>query len=141
MADDHGRFEDQLGGLIRQSKGRNDGLWEGTMTEYMALVHANPKITQLAPARIYELIMSRGTERVGGVASGKSTIASLLRRGLEQQEPPLYAIRDCPLHEEPLHLVPRSKRPEFERLLGARIEGDLCPVCHYRPTEAERYTD
>jgi serine protein kinase len=194
MADKSGRFEDVLGGLIQQSKGRNDGLWEGTMTEYMALVHANPKITQLAPARIFEMIMSKGTEAVdeaeklphyedmvrykffngevfgieevlhdlvqffragahrtetgkrilimvGPVSSGKSTIAAMLRRGLEEQENPLYAIRDCPLHEEPLHLVPRSKRPEFERLLGVRIEGDLCPVCKYRLTEDERYKD
>jgi serine protein kinase len=78
---------------------------------------------------------------VGPVSSGKSTIASLLRRGLEAAPTPLYAIKDCPIHEEPLHLVPRSLRPKFEQLLGVRIEGDLCPVCKHRLTSDERYRD
>jgi serine protein kinase len=78
---------------------------------------------------------------VGPVSSGKSTIASLLRRGLEQTETPVYAIKDCPIHEEPLHLVPRSQRPQFEELLGIRIEGDLCPVCKHALTTDERYRD
>lgn len=66
---------------------------------------------------------------VGPVSSGKSTIATLLRSGLERHDSPIYAIKGCPIHEEPLHLVPRSLRPEFEKLLGVKIEGDLCPVC------------
>jgi len=78
---------------------------------------------------------------VGPVSSGKSTIASLLRRGLELTETPLFEIRDCPIHEEPLHLVPRSLRPRFEQLLGVKIEGDLCPVCKYRLTTDEHYKD
>lgn len=78
---------------------------------------------------------------VGPVSSGKSTIAALLRRGLEKTETPIYAIKDCPIHEEPLHLVPRSQRPEFEKLLKVKIEGDLCPVCKYRLTTDERYRD
>ncbi len=76
---------------------------------------------------------------VGPVSSGKSTIAALLRRGLERTEVPLYAIKDCPIREEPLHLVPRSLRPKFEELLGVKIEGDLCPVCKYRLTNDEQY--
>ena len=75
------------------------------------------------------------------MSSGKSTIASLLRRGLEQSDTPIYAIKDCPIHEEPLHLIPRSQRPKFERLLGVKIDGDLCPVCKYRLTHDERYRD
>jgi len=66
---------------------------------------------------------------VGPVSSGKSTIATLLRSGLEREPTPMYAIKGCPIHEDPLHLVPRSLRPEFENLLGVKIEGDLCPVC------------
>ena len=78
---------------------------------------------------------------VGPVSSGKSTIASLLRRGLERTGTPVYAIKDCPLHEDPLHLVPRSLRAKFEALLGVKIEGDLCPVCKYRLTHEEQYRD
>lgn len=68
---------------------------------------------------------------VGPVSSGKSTIATLLRAGLQGLEVPVYAIRGCPIHEEPLHLIPHSLRGEFEKLLGVKIEGDLCPVCKW----------
>ena len=36
------------------------------------------------------------------------------------------------MNEEPLHLVPRHLRKEFDKMLGVKIEGDLCPVCRYR---------
>jgi serine protein kinase len=78
---------------------------------------------------------------VGPVSSGKSTIATLLRRGLEQMETPIYAVKGCPINEEPLHLIPRSLRPKFEKLLGVKIVGDLCPVCKYRVTSNEDLRD
>ena len=39
------------------------------------------------------------------------------------------------MNEEPNHLVPRSLRPEFEKVFGIKVEGDLCPVCRYRLME------
>ncbi len=194
MVEKNSRFENSLDDLIRQSKSKKDGLWEGIVTEYLSLIHKNPKITQSAPSRIYDMVSMKGTSEViefeklphyedmvrynffteeifgieevlhdlvrffragasrtetgkrililvGPVSSGKSTIAALLRRGLEKMETPIYAIKDCPIHEEPLHLVPRSLRPEFEKLLGVKIEGDLCPVCKYNLTSTERYQD
>jgi serine protein kinase len=36
------------------------------------------------------------------------------------------------MSEEPLHLLPRHLRREFEKMLGVKIEGDLCPVCRFR---------
>jgi len=36
------------------------------------------------------------------------------------------------MFEEPLHLIPRHLRKEFEKMLGLHIEGDLCPVCRFR---------
>ena len=39
------------------------------------------------------------------------------------------------MFEEPLHLLPRHLRREFEKMLGVHIEGDLCPVCRYRLKE------
>ena len=106
-----------------------------------------------------------GTERRvillhGPVGSSKSTIARLLKRGLEvysrRPDGALYAygwVRDlnkptevvpCPMHEEPLHLVTYKLRPLFEEMLNqdrrpgefrVRIEGELCPYCRqeYRP--------
>ena len=33
------------------------------------------------------------------------------------------------MHEEPLHLIPRELRPEFEKEYNVYIEGELCPSC------------
>ncbi len=68
---------------------------------------------------------------VGPVGSGKSSLMEALKRALEKA-PPVYALKGCPMREEPLHLVPKHLRKEFEELLGVKIEGDLCPVCRYR---------
>ncbi|MGH2354368.1 MAG: PrkA family serine protein kinase, partial [Chloroflexota bacterium] len=70
---------------------------------------------------------------MGPVGGGKSTIVSMLKRGLERytraDDGAVYAIKGCPMHEEPLHLIPDSLRPEVEKEYGIYIEGDLCPVC------------
>ncbi len=71
---------------------------------------------------------------MGPVGSGKSSLVERIQRGLEQA-PPVYAIEGCPMHEEPMHLIPRHLRREFEKMLGVNIEGDLCPVCRYRLKE------
>lgn len=68
---------------------------------------------------------------VGPVGAGKSSLMEALKRALEMS-PPIYVIQDCPMREEPLHLIPKHLRPEFEKVLNVKIEGDLCPVCRYR---------
>ncbi|MCU6709885.1 PrkA family serine protein kinase [Paenibacillus sp. J5C_2022] len=73
---------------------------------------------------------------MGPVSGGKSTIVTMLKKGLEKfsrtQRGAVYAIKDCPMHEEPLHLIPQELRPEIEQALGVRIEGNLCPSCQMR---------
>ncbi|HEU4964899.1 MAG TPA: protein prkA, partial [Bacilli bacterium] len=75
---------------------------------------------------------------MGPVSGGKSTIVTLLKKGLEQysrtDDGALYAIKGCPMHEEPLHLIPNELRPDFEREFDVRIEGNLCPSCRLRLT-------
>lgn len=71
---------------------------------------------------------------MGPVGSGKSSLVERLQRGLEELSR-VYAIEGCPMQEEPLHLLPRHLRREFEKMLGVHIEGDLCPVCRYRLKE------
>ncbi|SFS43864.1 PrkA family serine protein kinase [Paenibacillus sp. 453mf] len=73
---------------------------------------------------------------MGPVSGGKSTLVTLLKRGLEQfsrtDKGAVYAIEGCPMHEDPLHLIPLELRPEVEKELGVRIEGNLCPSCQMR---------
>jgi len=71
---------------------------------------------------------------MGPVGSGKSSLAEKVHRGLEAADP-IYTIEGCPMFEEPLHLIPRHLRKEFEKMLGLHIEGDLCPVCRFRLKE------
>jgi serine protein kinase len=72
---------------------------------------------------------------MGPVGGGKSTIVTMLKRGLEKwsrtEHGAVYAIKDCPMHEEPLHLIPPELRAEIERHYGIYIEGELCPQCRY----------
>lgn len=68
---------------------------------------------------------------VGPVGAGKSSLVEALKKSLVECEP-IYTLEGCPMHEEPLHLIPRHLRGKFEELLGVQIEGDLCPVCKYR---------
>jgi serine protein kinase len=180
--------------------------WEGTFDEYLDIVHEHPEVTRSAYQRLYDMILSHGTEEVyenkekvtrfrfftefaaqhgdaiygldrplmhlantfksaakgygterrvlllhGPVGSSKSTIARLLKKGLEQYSKIdagmvfSYSWRGenglwhkCPMHEEPLHLVPLELRPSLlARLNDGRrpgqpevvIQGDLCPFC------------
>jgi serine protein kinase len=159
-------------------------VWEGTFREYFELVTANPRLASLSHARICDMILASGTEKIaegtrdevtrynffsnelfgieesiakiveyfksaaqrlevrkrilllmGPVGGGKSTIVTLLKRGLEDwtraEDGALYGIKDCPMHEEPLHLIPLELRPEIEKHYGLYIEGELCPQCRY----------
>ncbi|RQW75216.1 PrkA family serine protein kinase [Lysinibacillus composti] len=69
---------------------------------------------------------------MGPVSGGKSTIVTMLKRGLEQyartDEGAVYAIKGCPMHEDPLHLIPHHLREEFYEEYGIRIEGSLSPL-------------
>lgn len=186
--------------------------WEGTFDEYLDIVREHPEITRSAYQRLYDMILSHGTEEVyenkqkltrykfftdfaarhgdgiygldrplmelvncfksaakgygterrvlllhGPVGSSKSTIARLLKKGLElysrSDEGMLFsytwkgeggAWHKCPMHEEPLHLVPLELRASLlARLNEGRnpqdppvvIKGDMCPFCRQMHNE------
>jgi serine protein kinase len=85
----------------------------------------------------------------GPVGSSKSTIVRLLKKGLEAysrtDEGAMYTFSwqidgetfPCPMHEEPLHVVPAPLRAELLGQLDHTlespliIEGDLCPACRF----------
>ncbi len=68
---------------------------------------------------------------LGPPSGGKSTLAILLKRGLEEysrtDEGALYAIKGSPLRESPLNLIPTSLRAQFRDTYGADITGELSP--------------
>ena len=68
---------------------------------------------------------------MGPVGAGKSALIEHVKKALEIAEP-AYHLEGCPIREEPLHLLPRGLRNDFEDLLGVHIEGDLCPICRHR---------
>jgi len=186
--------------------------WEGSFEDYLNIVMEHPEVTRTAYQRLYDMILSHGTEdtyenkekvtvfkfftefaarhgdavygidrtlmqlvntfksasrgygtekRVlllhGPVGSAKSTIARLLKRGLEEYSRTdagaLYAyswkmpdgsMQKCPMHEEPLNLVPKEYRPKLVAQLNSAKKGpheiavahDSCPFC--RQMFAER---
>ena len=69
----------------------------------------------------------------GPPSSGKSQLVILLKRGLEAytqtEEGAVYAIADCPQHEDPLNLMPHPLRQDFQAETGIHIDGELCPLC------------
>ncbi len=93
----------------------------------------------------------------GPVGSSKSTIARLLKKGLEnysrKAEGALYSFRwknigellhmenemDCPMRGEPLYLIPSERRKPVLDMINkgrdrsqlVRLEGDLCPASRF----------
>ncbi|GGH84494.1 serine protein kinase [Pullulanibacillus pueri] len=69
---------------------------------------------------------------MGPVSGGKSTLVTKLKRGLEQftrtDAGAVYAIKGCPMHEDPLHLIPEHLRQDFYNEYGIVIEGKLSPL-------------
>src|SRR6187399_2540512 len=191
-----------------------DLAWEGSFEEYLALVRERPQVTRNAFQRVYDMVISYGTEEYidnkkklvrynffrdeidegkdavfgldiplmrlmnvlkaasegygperrvillhGPVGSSKSTIARLLKKGLERysttHEGALFTFKwvnlgntglasgeadvfDSPMHEEPLRLIPQEWREQAIKKLGlsnekfrVKVEGDLDPASRY----------
>ncbi len=184
--------------------------WEGSFADYLEIILKNPGVTRTAFQRLYDMILSHGTEDVyenkekrirfkfftefasrhgdgiygldrqlmqlvntfksaalgygterrvillhGPVGSAKSTIARLLKRGLEEYSRSdagmLYTFwwknpdgsgwtRD-PMHSEPLQLVPEDQRESLLAVLNeqcvkphpysVKIKGDLSPYSRF----------
>ena len=67
----------------------------------------------------------------GPTSSGKSQLAVLLKRGLEEfsrtDEGQTYCLADSPMYEDPLTAVPESLRQRFFDDYGIKIDGKLSP--------------
>ncbi len=188
--------------------------WHGSFQDYLEIVRKNPRVLRTAYQRLYDMVMSYGTEEYedsrkkmvhykffddpidngkdavfgldaylmkfmnilkaaayrygperrvillhGPVGSSKSTIVRLLKKGLEHysrtDDGAIYSFEwvdvpkffndvdnspretvACPMHEDPLHLIPQEIRFDFikdligeEKALLYQVEGELCPTC------------
>ncbi len=117
--------------------GRRYRFFEGEM---FGLEHALDQLVDYFHSAAQRLeVRKRILLLMGPVGGGKSTLVALLKRGLENysktDQGAAYAIRECPMHEEPLHLIPDALRPDILAEYGIYIEGDLCPVCRQRLDE------
>lgn len=77
---------------------------------------------------------------IGPVGSGKTSMLDHMKRALELSGP-FYALEGCPIHEEPLHLVPKELRQRWGEALEVPLDhyqGYLCPLCKQRLHEEFR---
>jgi len=70
---------------------------------------------------------------MGPVGAGKSALTEHIKKALEGV--PYYHLKDDPQRGEPLQLIPRSLREEFEGMLDVKIEGDISPVARHKLLE------
>ena len=66
---------------------------------------------------------------MGPVGAGKSALTEHIKDALHDHT--YYHLKKDPQRGEPLHLIPRSLRKDFEKILDIKIEGDLSPVARY----------
>lgn len=194
-------------GDMQDVEGFQEQYWEGSFEEYLDIVRRNPKVACSAYQRLYDMIVSYGTEEYtrnreaivhykffddpfdngrdaiygldkslsqlvqifesgarrygterrllllhGPVGSAKSTIVRLFKKGLEaycKDDGAVYTLSwvdipdaermDCPMHEEPLHIIPLEFRSAVLAQLNAgrppgehvMLEGELCPACRF----------
>lgn len=196
---------------MQDVKNFQDLHWEGSFEEYLDIVRKQPMVARNAYQRLYDLIISYGTEEYyeykkritrykffddpigkgkdavfgidvhlmklvnffkaaaegygtdrrvlllhGPVGSAKSTIARMLKKGIEHYsrtiEGALYTFSweesalggvgwlPSPMNEEPLLLIPTDMREAVEKELNrstnglgypVRIRGELCPVSRF----------
>jgi serine protein kinase len=188
--------------------------WEGSFEDYVQICLETPNVTRTAFQRLYDMIMSHGTEDIyenkdkmtrfkfftdfatkhydaiygldrslnqlvntfksaalgygterrvillhGPVGSAKSTIARLLKRGLEEysrsdagmlfsfawKNPDGNGWTKDPMNGEPLQLIPEEHRPAFLKMLNegcakphpyeVKIKGDLSPYSRFEYRE------
>jgi len=70
---------------------------------------------------------------MGPVGAGKSALTEHIKDALDGEV--YFHLDGDPQRGEPLQLLPRSLRPQFEDMLGVKIEGDLSPVARHRLLE------
>jgi serine protein kinase len=136
----HARINDMIhaGGVEKLNEGKRDEVtrYNFFARELFGIEEPIARIVEYFKSAAQRLeVRKRILLLMGPVGGGKSTLVTMLKRGLEEwtrgESGAVFAIKDCPMHEEPLHLIPHELRAEIEKHYGIYIEGDLCPQCRY----------
>src|SRR3954453_15731768 len=137
----HARINDMVhaAGIERLNEGTRDELisYRFFSPELFGIEEPIAKLVEYFKSAAQRLeVRKRILLLMGPVGGGKSTIVQMLKRGLENwtntEAGAVYAIKDCPMREEPLHLIPPELRAEIEKHYGIYVEGELCPQCRYK---------
>jgi len=67
---------------------------------------------------------------MGPVGAGKSALTEHIKASLEGES--FFHLAGDPQQGEPLHLIPRSLRNKFEKMLGIKVDGDISPVARFK---------
>ena len=70
---------------------------------------------------------------MGPVGAGKSALTEHIKKALDGHT--YFHLGGDPQRGEPLQLVPRSLRSQFEEVLGLKIEGDISPIARHKLLE------
>ena len=100
---------------------------DDTIEKLVGLLHGGAR---LLPVRKRILML------LGPVGGGKSTIAAMLKKGLEKYSltdyGKIYSIVGCPIHEDPLNALPENFRDILKTKHDVFVEGRLCPYCQFK---------
>ncbi len=124
MIESHGVEKDEKGEVVAYKFFENDlfGVQEPIeeMMSYLRAAAAGSEVGR----RILLLY--------GPTSSGKSQMAILLKRGMEQfsktDAGAIYALAESPMHEDPLSAIPDELRSKFLKDYGIKIDGTLSPT-------------
>src|SRR3954467_7826831 len=136
----HARINDMVhaAGIEKLNEGTRDEVsrYNFFATELFGIEEPIARIVEYFKSAAQRLeVRKRILLLMGPVGGGNCSRVSMVNRRLEvwtrDEAGAVYAIKDCPMHEEPLHLIPQELRAEVEKHYGIYIEGDLCPQCRY----------
>ena len=120
-------LEDEDPRKIKIFDGENIKIYEYFKNEFFGMEKVIAKLMRFLKSASLKGEESRQVLLLmGPVGAGKSALTEHIKSSLEKET--YYHLKDDPQRGEPLQLIPRSLRPEIEKIIGVQIEGDISPV-------------
>ncbi len=127
MIESHGVDRDEDGNITKYNFFSDDLFGIGDSLEHI--------MSYLRAAAAGSEVSKRILLMYGPTSSGKSQLAILLKRGLEEYTKTdagaVYALADSPMFEDPLCAIPHELRESLKKDYGLRIDGQLSPYMDF----------